>query len=366
MRPSKIIINKNSLIHNINLIKQKSKKEIIGVVKANAYGLGAIPISKILRREGIQLLAVAFLEEAIELRKSGDDGEILLMISPEENNIPQLVEFNLQVVVSSMDFLNELIKYTSETKRYINVHIYVNTGMNRDGIRPNQVNVVLKLINQCDFLNVVGILTHFANSDSEDNSYSKSQFGIFRILVKQLEEEGYLFKYIHSGNSGSIFNMEIDLDTHCRPGISLYGFLGNAELAKKVGLKPILKIVSKVLYIQQAKVGEDIGYDLKFIAQKEMSIAAIPIGYGDGYPRSLSNIGFVEINNQHYPIVGTVCMDQILVDISNSEVKVGDDVVLINDESNTKLSVYTIAINDNTIVYEFLTRLNQRLPRLVE
>ena len=365
MRPTKIQINSANLLHNINTIKNRANCELIPVVKANAYGHGLHLVSEILRQNGTKKIAVAYSSEAKELRIGGDEGEILLLVPPGPTDAEEIVEYDLESSISDIDTLLEIDKIANKFHKIINLHLFVNTGMNRDGISPGEALAFLQKSSEINNVNILGIMTHLPDTEfsSENNRLSDKCLEIFEELIYSLKKSGYNFKEIHAFNTAGIFNLKSKLTNIARSGIGIYGILPNSEMNEKINLKPVLSLKSKVISIKTIKKGETVGYSQKYFSGKDSQIAIIPIGYGDGYSVLLSNKGQCLIYGKRYNIVGSVCMDQIMIDIGFDEVKVGDEVVLIGKSGNDEISVYEVSEKIGTIPYEILTMFSARISR---
>lgn len=356
-------INVENFKHNLNTIKNYAKKEVIPVVKANAYGHGMIEIAKQCRNNGVELLAVAFLSEANDLRKSGDSKEILLLVENPLDNISQIVEINLQTVLSNYDFAIKLNKEAESKNKRVKCHIFLDTGMHRDGIDCKNANEFITKVNELKHLEIVGLMTHFASSEDSDLNFTNNQISKFEKVLA--ENKNYNFQYIHLQNSGGIIQHPIDFATHVRPGISIYGLTPDENLKLAIDLKPILQLKAKIIRIKELEIGEQAGYSFKFIAKRKSRIAFIPIGYGDGINTHLTNNWQVIINGELFPLVGSICMDQMLIDLTdNPSIQIGEEVLVISNDNNSENNVYKMADKTKVIPYDIITKLLPRLPRI--
>lgn len=356
-------INSENFKHNLNTIKNYAKKDIIPVVKANAYGHGMIESAMLCRNNGVELLAVAFLSEAKELRKSGDNKEILLLVENPLDNISQIVELNLQTVLSNLDIAKRLNLEAQSKNKKINCHIFLDTGMHRDGIDCSLAIEFISQLSKLSNLELVGLMTHFASSEDSDLTFTNNQIKKFDEVLAQNKD--YNFKYIHLQNSGGIIQYTNEDVTHVRPGISIYGLVPDESLKNQIDLKPILQLKAKIIRIKELEIGEQAGYSFKFVAKRKSRIAFIPIGYGDGINTHLTNNWQVEINGKLYPLVGSICMDQMLIDVTdNPSIQIGDDVIVISNDINSEINVYKMAEKTKVIPYDIITKLLPRLPRI--
>ncbi len=362
MNRSKAIINTKNIRHNLRIIREISGTKIIGIVKANGYGIGISEISKVLRDEGVEILGVPYVHEAHELREKGDKGEILLTGTLSEDEVNNVISLDLQVCTVNINVLNELNNAAKLKNTKVLLHIFVDTGMNREGVKTHKLEAFIKALQTFDNLKVVGCLTHLISSDDIDKTQTENQILEFRNALNKIESAFGKLEYIHTHNSAAIFNDISCLGNYSRPGLAIYGFLPTRELQAKSGLRPSLKLVSEVILIKKVNKGETVGYSNKYIAEKDITIAVIPFGYGHGYPWALSNCGLFSIKNNSCRIVGSVCMDFTMVDISGLDVSVGDEVIIM-DEGIIGDSIYDISEKANTIPYEIITHLLPRLDR---
>lgn len=365
MRSTFIEIDKDNLLHNLEIIKsQAPNSEILAVVKANAYGHGAINIAKNIQDAGVNYFGVAYAEEGAELRNSGITSNIVVMVPASDNDIDLILENNLEITVSSLEFAKIINKTAKSENKKVQTHLFVNTGMNRDGILPEKAKEFTSELSKLTNLYLKGILTHFASADSPDLSFTIEQNEKFRNLIQKLYLSGYEFEYNHAANSASIFQHSGTHYNMIRPGIALYGLMPDRRLGIKSGLKPVLQLKSKVLHINHLSKGDTAGYSFKFVADSETKVAIIPIGYGDGFSRLLSNKTSCIIKDKRYRIIGSICMDQLIVAIENDKVEVGDEVTLIGKDNGHEISVYDLADVLGTIPYEITTSLSKRIPIL--
>lgn len=360
MRQSKILLDSSAIQHNIQLIKNHAQNsEIIPVLKANAYGHGIDFYLKFYEELGFNRIAVAYLEEAEDLREKGFKGKILVLVPPTIGDLEDIIRLDLECSIDSFDLLDAI----SNQDFIIDLHLFVNTGMNRDGINIDRVEEFLEKAKRIESADIVGIMTHFADAEKCQNSFAKKQYEIFENLVKKLQENSHIFNLIHAQNSSGIFNLDCPICNAIRPGISLHGLLPNPNKAKEIGLKPVLELNSRVKNTYELKAGDTAGYSFKFIAQKDTRVAVIPIGYGDGLNTRLGNKAECLIKGKRYPIVGSVCMDLTLIDIGFDNVGIGDEVTLIGKSGNDEISVYEYADILELIPYEITTALKRRVER---
>lgn len=365
MRTTIAEINEKNLRHNIQVIRKHAPNSaILAVVKANAYGHGIVGCSRILRKEGVEYLGVAFPDEAVEIRNSGDYREIIVIYPTTREDCEVLCEYNLQTVTSSLDVLERLSEEARKHKKTIKTHLFLNTGMNRDGIPYTDALKFMRSVEKIPNIDMCGILTHFAESDVKNSDFTLLQLKRFNDTVNLLESKGYKFTHKHTANSGAIANYPEAHFNLVRPGISIHGLMPSRELAEKMGLKPTLSLKSRVLYEIDINEGDSVGYGRLFISDKKTRIVVVPIGYGDGLSRILTNKTQCLINGSIYNIVGSVCMDLCMVDVGDGNVKIDDEVILIGSQNGLSITPYDHAESLGTIPYEVTTLISRRVPRV--
>lgn len=360
-------INLNSFQHNLKTIRDLvGHSVLLPIIKSNAYGHGIVPVSNKLHEIGINVLGVAWAEEGKKIRLSGNPAKIHIIVPPLNSDIDTILEYDLQCSVSRVEFCRELSEKALKLGKIIPVHVFVNTGMNRDGIEPDNAIEFMAEISKFAGIKVEGIQSHFCSADSHDLTYSKKQLCILNHTIETLEAEGYSFKYKHIANSAGIIQLPDSHHTMVRPGICIYGYQGEEFLSQKIDITPAMTLKSHVIEVRDLKKGDTTGYSFKYIADEDTRIAVISTGYGDGYSRAHSNKSSVIINDRKYPIVGTVCMDEIMINIGsgNNDVQIGDEVILLGKSETQEITIYELAANINTIPYEITTSLTERVQRV--
>jgi alanine racemase len=365
MRSTIAEINLSNLRHNLKMMRTAARgSEIMPVIKADAYGHGSIRISQELRREKVEVLGVAFADEAVRLRQAGDTGEIFVLIPGTEHDIELYCAYNLQSSVEDFQVLKKLSDEAVKRNMKVKAHLFINTGMNRDGIEPKNA---LQFRKECDLLEgveIIGILTHLASSELADKSFANFQLNQFNDTINTLKSNGYNFKYIHAFNSGGVLNFYDNIYNIARCGISMFGYMDYPEMAEKLNLKPIMTLKSKIININRINAGDNVGYSMKYVSKEEKKVAVVPFGYGDGYHRVLSGKADCLINGKRFKIIGTICMDQCLIDIGNENFEIGDEVVFIGNQGNDIITAYELSELMNTIPYEITTAIKERVPRV--
>lgn len=323
-------------------------------IKADAYGHGLVDIGKIAVEEGVDYLAVAHASEGVILRKEGIRVPILVMGAIHKEQVEDLLGFDLEVSVSSRLKAELIREQCKKWQKQCKVHIEIDTGMHRTGMRPESAMLLYKQLCSDPFLDVVGIYSHFASTDVRGTEQMEAFQNICGALAPIAKKP--LIKHI--GNSAGIVAFSRSLLDMVRPALISFGY-GELE-----GIAPCFSLKSTVSYFKVVEKGKGISYGHTFYTQKTSRIVTISIGYGDGYRRDLSNKGHVLIRGKKYPIVGTICMDQFMVDVGEDDIFVGDEVVLIGKQGNEEITLQEIANLCNTIPYEILCGLNQRVPRI--
>lgn len=364
-----IEINLDNLENNIKQIKNiiSSQTKIMAVVKANAYGHGMIEISKKLNQIGITDFAVATLDEGITLREAGIKGNILILGYTNFNNIDYLLKYNLIQTIVDYEYAKRINQM--DLKEKLKVHIKINTGMNRIGESYKNIDRLIDIY-QMQNLEILGTYSHLCVSDSlkgDDKLFTNKQITNFFETVKKLQNLGYDTGKIHIQASYGILNYpELNCD-YVRSGIIMYGvYSDESENTKtEINLKPVLSLKSRITSIKEITQGESVSYGRIFKADKTMKIATVGIGYADGYPRNLSGKNAKVLVNENYVnIIGRICMDQLVIDVSNlSKIEDGDIVTLIGEERQIKAE--EVAQKAGTITNELLSRLGKRLPIII-
>ena len=368
IRPVWAEVNLDNIINNINEIKKNiNAEEIIAVVKANAYGHGAVDVAPVLIENGADRLAVAMLSEALELREAGIKVPILILGYTDVAFSEMLINNDIEQTVYSLDYAKELSKKAEALGKVAKIHIAVDTGMGRIGFLPNEKSVEEVVeISKLSNLRITGIFTHFSNADEQDKSYAHNQIEKFNSFINEIEKREVNLGLKHISNSASIIDIEDAHYNAIRPGIILYGYYPSDYINKdKLKLMPALSLKCQVIHVKELPKGEYIGYGRKFRTERDSVIATLPIGYADGYIRGLYEKAHVIINGKLAPVVGKICMDQCMIDVTDvGPVKVGDEVVLLGEDNGVKNNADDIAKMLDTINYEILCMIGRRVPRI--
>lgn len=366
-RPTRAEIDLNALGYNYRNIKERAgSKKILAVVKANAYGHGAVEISRKLEGLGADLFGVAILQEGIELRKAGIKSPILLLNGIFPGEAEDVLRHSFIPVVYSMSTIEELSSEAERAGKVAPIHVKIDTGMKRLGILPSDIDYFFKRVKELKNIKVEGILSHFATSDNKERGFMDEQFRLFSDAVSKIRSLGFSPDYIHIENSAAMIWDEFpDYLNLVRPGITLYGSYPSIWFRDKIELKPVMTLKSGIIQVKKVVKGESVSYARKFIAERNSVIGVVPIGYADGYPRHLSNIGEVLVKGKTAKVTGIVCMDLIMVDLTDIHgASEGDEVVLWGRQGDSEISADELARRAGTISYELFCRVSERVPRV--
>ena len=354
MRTTIMEVDINKFKNNVNSVqKYIGNKKIMPIIKANAYGTYINKRLDVINE--FDIVGVAIIDEAIELRELGYEKEIFILNQPGIDDIENILKYNITIGLSSYEFLNELLKINKEIK----VHLEIETGMNRTGIKLTELEEFVSKINSN--ILVEGIYTHLSSADY-DVEYTNKQLKLFEEAVTKVKSKFKNIKYIHSLASNGLLNYNDNISNLVRAGIVLYGYDSFEGMKNIIDVEPICKLKTKINFIKEINKGESVSYSRKFIADKNMTLATIPIGYADGLRRDLFNKGKVTINGKLANIIGSICMDSCMVDITDIEdAKVGDTVYIWD---NKLISLENIANDCDTINYEILSIISYRVPRI--
>ncbi|MDR2900004.1 MAG: alanine racemase [Treponema sp.] len=369
MRATKAIIHLDCLKANIESIRRKigPRVRICVPIKADAYGHGATRVAVAAIRAGAACLAVASVQEGIELRESGIVAPILLLSLPLLEELPAVVEHHLTLMVSDADIAEALDIEAQRQCEIADVHIKIDTGMGRIGCNPCEAAELATFISTCDSLRYTGTASHFSAADSvnpDDIAYTKHQISIFKDAVEKIKAAGIDPGIIHIANSGAVILHEDSYFDMVRPGLLIYGYPPIESMANTVPVKPVMEIVTNIVFTKQVKKGDYVSYGRTWQAREDTVLATLPIGYADGLPRALSSHFSVCINGTRYPLVGRICMDQCMVDLGlNPPVSRWDQVTVFGGE-DASFDAADIAKKLETIPYEITCNINKRVPRV--
>lgn len=370
LRSTKAIIDLTAMRHNINEVRRVLPPlcNILVVVKANAYGLGAVKISKMLERNGVSYLGVAAAVEAHELRQNSINLPILMFTEATLEETFGLVNNTITQTVFSWEKAHELDIVAGSAGLVSRIHLKVDTGMGRIGCPYNDAfDIVLDIKRKLKHTILEGIYTHFPVAEDPDcpesREFTERQIAMFSELRDKLNAQGIAIPYYHCANTGGVINYPHSAFNMVRIGISAYGCHPSPKTTG-LNLKSVLKFLTNVIFVKKVPAFTSISYGRHYITQKETTIATLPIGYADGYPLALSNKGKVLIRGKAYPVAGRVCMDSVMVDVGSDKVEVGDEAVLIGTQGEASFDLEEVSALLNTIPYEVICRIAPRVPRI--
>ncbi len=365
-RPTVAEVDLGALEFNFRQIRKRipGRVKILAVVKADAYGHGAIPVSLKLEKLGVDYLGVAIPEEGVDLRLGGVKTPILVLGGVFGEEVNQIFRSRLTPVVFRKDSLKILSGEAERRRRKLKVHIKVDTGMGRLGVPLNLWPDFLKEVKGLSHIEVEGLLSHFSMTNEEE-AFTREQWRRFKEAVDMAKGMGISFKYLHMANSATITTYPAFSGNLVRPGIMLYGSYPNPMFRDLISLKPVLTLKTRIHFLKSVPSGTRISYGGIYRTRRESLIATLPIGYADGYSRHLSNCGEILIHGKRAPVVGKVCMDFIMVDVTNiPRVSLGDEVILMGRQEKEEITVDEIAEKINSISYEVLCGIGKRVPRV--
>jgi alanine racemase len=365
-RPTAALIDLDALTHNFREVHRRAqRRKILAVVKAQAYGHGAVRTAKHLLGLGADILGVALLEEGRELREAGIDAPILVMGAVVPSQAKALVGLRLTPVVYTPAVARALSNAAIALKTQIPVHVKIDTGMGRVGITPEAAAAFVQELLDLEGIIVQGLMTHFADADLRDKQFASKQMSRFETLLKELDAKGVAIPLRHAANSAALLDYQQALFTMVRPGLMLYGYNPLEEKPAGVDLLPVLSLVTRIAFFKKVPAGIPISYGRTFVTKRESLIATIPIGYADGYSRGLSNKAEALVRGVRASVAGRVCMDMCMLDVTDVPgVCEGDEVVLIGKQGNERITADDIAVKTGTIAYEVLCDIGSRVPRV--
>lgn len=338
---------------------------MMAVVKANAYGHGSVTVSRTALEQGCSYLAVARIDEAVELRKAGIEAPILVFGGFSHDDAYFIPRFDIEATVFDETGLRQLSAAAKQAGQPVRVHVKIDTGMGRLGVAWQEALSFIRQLQKYKELLLQGIYSHFATADSLDKSYAQLQLERFKACLETLRAQGVEIPIKHIANSGAILDMPDSYFDMVRPGIMMYGYYPTPETTQSVPLQPAMTLQTQVMQVKTLERGESVSYGRLFIAKEKTRVATLPIGYADGYNRLLSNCGEVLIHGKRFPVVGRVCMDLIMVDVSSdSTVHSGDEAVLFGEQTGQRITVESICEKLHTIPYEVTCWVAKRVPRI--
>jgi alanine racemase len=362
-RPTWAEVNLSNLAYNFKQIKSllAPKTKIMVCVKADAYGHGIVPVAKKLFSLGVNYLGVASIDEGIKLREANIRLPVLILGSVIEKDIKPLFVYNLIPTVCTLEIACALNKIAKSMGKVMRIHIKVDTGMGRLGVLCKDALSFIREVLDFKFIKIEGVFTHLACADVNKN-YTLHQIRDFKHLISQLRERGINIPLFHAANSMGTINYGESHFDMVRPGLAIYGLYPKEGLDIK--LKAVLSLKTKIVYLKKVPCGFGISYGRTYITKRNTTIVTLPIGYGDGYARNLSNKAEVLIKGRRFKISGRICMDQIMVDVQDAKVNLGDEVVLIGSQKKDRITAEELALLSSTIPYEIVCGIGSRVPRI--
>lgn len=357
----------------------KAIKEQVGntrlccVVKADAYGHGAVKLAQLYSKLGADCFAVSNIDEALELRECGIKEPVLVLGYTPVNLAAKLSAYKIAQTVYSLEYARQLSEACEYSGVSVDIHIKLDTGMSRIGFMcqsfPEDEASLDEIESACKLpsLKVRGIMAHFAVSDEGEDGkeYTDAQFESFRYVVNKLADRGITFDIVHHANSGAVEYYPQTYMNMVRAGIILYGLAPNPAIEGNISLKPVMSLKSTVAHVKKLRKGSSVSYGRTFVAEDDMVVATVPVGYADGYLRCLSKDGYMSVNGKKAKILGRICMDQTVIDVTNAgDVKIGDEVVIFSDGSDNAPDANILAFFADTINYEIICAVSKRVPRV--
>ena len=364
-------IDLGALRHNVaTLVAHLAPQQLWAVVKADAYGHGAVECARVALQSGAEGLCVALVQEGVELRQAGINAPILIMSEQPEEQFRDIISYGLIATLYSESTIVRFARTASELEIMASVHVKVDSGMHRVGVQPDNAVRVASLVAESQWLTLDGMFTHLATADVADTQFAQQQVSVFTRAVEQVRAFEIEVRHVHISNSASaIRKLDSGVDcTMARVGIAMYGIPGDAATnsfgaVHQLELRPVMSVHARVSHVQRVAAGQGVSYGLKRPLESDATIATLPLGYADGVPRGLWESGSVLINGTRYAFAGVITMDQILVNCGNDAVLIGDEAVLIGEQGPECITANDWAIKMGTIGYEIVCAISARIPR---
>lgn len=364
-RPAWVEVDLAQLKRNFKIIFQDKPEhvQVLSVVKNQGYGHGAIPVAKTALEVGVTYLAVATIDEALELRQNGISAPILILGDRPGDQLDLCVNENITCCINDIETARLLSKIAIKYNRRIPLHIEIDTGMSRYGVRWTKALSAIESIAHLEGLYLEGLMSHFAMSDEADKTFALLQLDRFKSVLAELEKKSFTVKYRHMCNSGGFLDLPQAHFDMVRIGILAYGVYPSQVCRRIKGIQPVMSVKARISTIRELEIGDKVGYGMRYEATSERRIAVIPIGYGDGFPR-IRNEGEVLIHGKRAPIIGGSAMDAMMIDITEIlETRLWDEVVIMGKQKNEEITAHEVAHLKNSISYDILGSWNWRLPR---
>lgn len=364
--PSRAIVDLAAYRHNLGVVRRYigDNTGIMAVIKANAYGHGLLEIAQQAIREKVAMLGVATVEEGIRLREAGVELPILVLFQPDSSALEAVIEFGLILMLADVSTAELLGEMAHKVNRVVRVHCQVDSGMGRQGFALETAPQDIQYLTRISHIDIEGIATHFPTAEKPEDQFTFNQIKTFKGLLKQLDKQGIPYEMAHAANSAGVVNFHQSTFDLVRPGLMTYGVWPASTPPLENPLKTVLRWETRVTQVRQLEPGSSVGYGRTYTTESRMRAAILPVGYADGYKHSLSNKADVLIRGKRCPVRGSVCMDQIVVDVSGlDEVRQNDVAVLIGSDGDEAIMPEELARHANTIPYDILTGIGNRVPR---
>jgi len=365
MRPTFAEVDLRAIRSNLSAVRTHTGVRVMAVVKANAYGHGMLPVAQSILTHGLaDYFGVAIVEEAVELRSAGVRLPVLVFSAPAARQLDLYVEHDIDATLCSLDTARRLNRLAAAAGKVAPVHIKVDTGMGRIGVATADAPAFFDAVRRLRHLRVEGLYMHFATSDEADLSFARTQLDRFNAVRAAILAAGASIPLVHCANSGAIMQLPEASFDMVRPGIMMYGYRPSHDTRPSVALEPAMSLKTAISFVKTVPKGTTISYNRRYVAANKTTIATVPAGYADGIHRSLLNKAEAIVAGKKYPVVGTICMDQMMIDLgANARVKAGEDVVLMGRGGKQSITAWDIADKACTIPYEITCSISYRVPR---
>ncbi len=366
-RPTYLRVDLDAVTHNWKILNSQTETaEVIAILKANAYGHGLAPVALKLGQEGANFFGVAFLEEAVQLRHAGIEAPILIMGGLVGYQVKHFLDYHLDMTASSSFKAQQISREAGRMNRKARVHLKIDTGMNRIGVRAANAVKFATDVARLPHIEMVGIFSHLVRAQGPDTELAYRQIELFNEVIEGCRREGIEFPVCHLANSSALLNFPEAHYSHVRPGLALFGYPPGSHMKNEWDLKQAMSMHTEIVYMKGVRKGMGVGYMHTWHAPRDGWLATLPMGYGDGYPRALSNRGEVLIGGKRYPIVGNISMDQMMIFLGDDQFGVGEEVTLLGTQGTETIGAWDMAKTADTIAYEILCGWTPRVPRIYE
>ncbi len=364
--PTIAVVDLGAIAFNLRGIRKRVGPgvKIMAIVKANAYGHGYAGVSRFIARKYADYLGVAIAEEGVQLRNLGIDIPIQVFLLPSKEQCTLIRDYRLEPTICSDNEVHWLNALGVAHRTSIAAHLKIDTGMNRIGVKPAFLEAFLKNLARARRIEIKGVFTHFSTAEQRNKSFTLQQLDEFHRCLEILHRHGIQPPLVHCANSAAILDLPASHFSMVRPGLSMYGYYPSGTTSESIPLKPALTLKTRVSLVKRINAGEGVSYGRRFIASRKTSIATLPIGYGDGYFRLLSGKSSVLIQGRRFPVVGALCMDQMMVDVGNARIHAGEEAVLIGNQVRERIGAWELADQLGTIPYEIFCAISSRVPRI--